>query len=298
VLWVLLPIAILIAGFAPAAISFAAGQAAFTVTLVILYNIIAPAGWHVGLLRVEDIALGCLVSLVVGLLFWPRGAGAALGLALAEAYTDSAAYLVSAVRFGMGRCDPAIPTPPPPDAEAARAAAAARRLDDTFRNFLAERGGKALPLAEVSALLTGVVGLRLAGDAVLDLWLLDDGAPGGDRLAARTALLSTAHGIQAWYDDLAAALLGKGSVPTPQRHDKAADGRFVEAVRRDLHDDAGQATTTAVRMIWTGDHLDAARRLQQGVVEPAAVAAAQRVDLIPWLGVPRRWRSLRPQPAM
>src|SRR5664279_194394 len=70
-LWIVLPFAILVAGVAPAAISFAAGQAAFTLTLVILFNIIQPVGWMIGLLRVEDIALGCAVSLLVGLLFWP-----------------------------------------------------------------------------------------------------------------------------------------------------------------------------------------------------------------------------------
>ena len=42
VLWVLLPISILLAGLAPAVVSFAAGQAAFTLVLVILFNIIAP----------------------------------------------------------------------------------------------------------------------------------------------------------------------------------------------------------------------------------------------------------------
>ena len=104
-LWFLLPLAILLAGVAPAAISFAAGQAAFTLTLVILFNIIQPAGWQIGLVRVEDIALGCAVSLVVGLLFWPRGAAAALSRALAEAYADSAGYLARAVEFGMLRCD-------------------------------------------------------------------------------------------------------------------------------------------------------------------------------------------------
>ena len=75
VLWLLLPLAVLLAGLAPAVISFAAGQAAFTITLLILYNIIAPAGWKVGLIRIEDVAIGCAVSLVVGALFWPRGAG-------------------------------------------------------------------------------------------------------------------------------------------------------------------------------------------------------------------------------
>ena len=59
VLWSLLPIAVFVAAFAPELISFAAGQAAFTVVVIILFNIIAPNGWRIGVLRVEDVALGC-----------------------------------------------------------------------------------------------------------------------------------------------------------------------------------------------------------------------------------------------
>ena len=82
-LWVLLPLAVLVSGAVPPSlISFAAGQAGFTVVVIILFNIIAPAGWKVGLTRVEDVAIGCAVSVVVGVLFWPRGAMAALGSAL------------------------------------------------------------------------------------------------------------------------------------------------------------------------------------------------------------------------
>ena len=154
-LWFLLPPAILLAGFAPAAISFAAGQAAFTLTLVILFNILQPAGWRVGLVRVEDVAIGCAVSVAVGLLFWPRGAAAALGRALSEAYADSARYLAAAVAFGLACCDNGTPWRPPPAGEATRAAAASRRLDDAFRSYLAERGAKPVPLAEVTGLLTG-----------------------------------------------------------------------------------------------------------------------------------------------
>ena len=104
-LWVLLPPAILLAGLAPAAIGFATGQAAFTLVLLILFNLLQPAGWTVGLVRIEDVALGGAVSLAVGVLFWPRGAAAALSRALAEAYVDSANYLSRAVEFGMDRCD-------------------------------------------------------------------------------------------------------------------------------------------------------------------------------------------------
>ncbi len=243
VLWLLLPFAILLAGLAPATISFAAGQAAFTVTLLILFNILQPQGWEVGLVRIEDIAIGGAVSLAVGVLFWPRGAGPALGRALADAYVDSARYLAATVRFGVAGTSP--------NGEALQAAAAARRLDDTFRGYLAERGAKRAPLAEVTGLVTGVVGLRLAGDAVLDLWK-SDGAAG----RCSPELLTASDELTRWYDDFAASLTGRGPVPAPLDALPAVDG------------DA--------RVIWTGDHLDAARRLQEALVGTASAVTESR----------------------
>jgi uncharacterized membrane protein YccC len=271
-LWFLLPPAILFAGVAPAAISFAAGQAAFTLTLVFLFNIIQPAGWRVGLLRLEDIALGSAVSLAVGLIFWPRGAQAALRRALADAYADSADYLARAVDFGMRRCDFGATPPEAPADSAARATAAARRLDDTFRSYLAERGAKPVPLAEVTSLVTGIGGVRLAADAVLDLWQREDGSAAGDRAAARQELLRTSELLKVWFEDLARSLVNGREPREPLAHDKVADARLLQAVRRDLRGEDGKATATAVRMIWTGDHLDAVRRLQQVIVGPARVA--------------------------
>ena len=180
-LWLLLPLAVFLAGVAPACISFAGGQAAFTLTVVILFNIIQPAGWRLGLVRIEDVALGVGVSLAVGVLFWPRGAAAALRQALAQAYADGAGYLAGTVRSGTSRGDPGAPAVPAPAGDAARAAAASRRLDDAFRTYLAERGAKRFPLADVAGLVTGVAGLRLEADAVLDLWRGDDGQSGRRR---------------------------------------------------------------------------------------------------------------------
>ncbi len=271
-LWVLLPLAILVAGIAPAVVSFAAGQAAFTLTLVILYNIVQPAGWKLGLLRVEDIAIGCAVSLVVGLFFWPRGAGNALGKALAEAYSDSAAYLAGAVGFALDRCDTRRATESAPQDAAARAAAAAGRLDDAFRNYLAERGAKPVPMAEMTTLVTGVAALRLAADAVLDLWRRPGARSEGDRAAAREELLAGTENVSRWYDALAASLEGLRGVPEPLGHDRAADGRLIETVRQDLRDERGRATATAVRIIWTGDHVEATRRLQSSLATAARAA--------------------------
>jgi hypothetical protein len=114
--------------------------------------------------------------------------------------------------------------------------------------------------------------IRLAGDSVLDLWDRD-GAPAGDRSAARRELLAAAGSMTAWYDQLAAGLAGHEDVPDPLPADAGADGRLVEAVGTDLRDSDGQATATGIRVIWTGDHLDAIRRLQAMVVEPARAAA-------------------------
>ncbi|MER6373167.1 FUSC family protein [Streptomyces mirabilis] len=272
-LWFLLPLAVLLAGIAPAAISFAAGQASFTITLVILFNIGQDPDWHIVLLRIQDIAIGCAVSVLVGLFFWPRGATAAVDRALAEAYTDSARYLAGAVQYAVGHCGTA---PAPTSAEAAlregvEAAAAARRLDDAFRSYLAERGAKPVPLADMTTLVTGIVGLRLAADAVLGLWRRacePDSEP--NRAEAGLVLLSAAGQISGWYQDLAAGLGHNASVRDPLPRNPAAEAQLVESLRRDLSDEHGQATDTAVRIIWTADHLDAARRLQ-----PSLVAAAR-----------------------
>jgi hypothetical protein len=44
-------------------------------------------------------------------------------------------------------------------------------------------------------------------------------------------------------------------------------------VRHDLRGEDGNASATAVRMIWTGDHLDALRRLQRVIVDSAQTAS-------------------------
>ncbi len=222
VLWVLLPPAVLVAGFAPAALSFAAGQAAFTVTLVILYNLIQPAGWHVGLIRIEDVAIGFAVSIVVGLLFWPRGAVTALCRELSEAYARQRALPRRGGRVRGGRRRAAIAR----RRGRRRRGRRARRLDDAFRTFLAERAAKPAPLAEVTGLVNGVVALRLAADAVVDLWGRD-GRGDVDRGPSRAAR-ARRPGVVGWYEELAAALGGGRPRPRAAR----AGRRPARAARR------------------------------------------------------------------
>jgi hypothetical protein len=149
-----------------------------------------------------------------------------------------------------------------------RSAAAARRLDDTFRSYLAERGAKPVPMPDVAGLVSGVVGLRLAADAVLDLWQRDHDPDAGDRRAAREELLRSSARVEQWYARLAGSLVSDVPAWEPMPHDPRADGRLLTAVRRDLQGPDGSRGGTAARMIWTGDHLDAARRLQSTLRPP------------------------------
>ena len=71
-------------------------------------------------------------------------------------------------------------------------------------------------------LVTGAAGLRLAADAVLDLWQRDEGDPSelaGDRVAARRELRIASERVNGWYRELAASLVEGGPVSEPLEHD-------------------------------------------------------------------------------
>ena len=131
--------------------------------------------------------------------------------------------------------------------------------------------------------------MRLAADAVLDLWRRDDGGGAAQRGAARAELVEGARLVAGWYERLADGLVSARSVPDPLAPDTSAQGRLLEALRADLTGAAPDAVAAAVRMIWTAAHLDAARRLQASVVEPARAAIARAPPAPPL----RRRRSPR-----
>lgn len=162
-LWLLLPVATFLAGFAPAAISFGTGQASFALLVVVLFNLIVPDGWEVGAVRVEAVALGAAVALAASLIMWPRGAAAALRSELALHVRAANAFMAHALGELAGR--PAAELPALRDA----ALAARERADAAMAAFIVERGAKPVPLATWIALARVPVLLRLAGDAAMGL---------------------------------------------------------------------------------------------------------------------------------
>ncbi|MET0862883.1 MAG: FUSC family protein [Nakamurella sp.] len=293
-LWVLLPFVVLVAAFVPAAISFAAGQAAFTVMVLVLFNIIDPVGWTVGLVRIEDILLGSLAGLVVGLLLWPRGAAAQIRNALAESYRIGGAALVAATRKTTSDPDPNIETMVVQALLSARAAAG--RLDDAFRQYQSERGSKNIPISELTIGFNTASRMRLAAEAIATmtpsrLRAIDAGpqhpsarplAPTSVTTAVRAAcaeLTDTSLATERWFDQTADVLDGKPTAAAAPCLPYAED-RVVTILRQDS---AGLETREVVEwartMWWAALYLDDVIRTQTRLATAvAAIMKSRPID--------------------
>jgi uncharacterized membrane protein YccC len=250
-LWVALPLAVFVAAYAPGTTPFLVGQAAFTITIVVLFNLLVPVGWTVGLLRIQDVAIGCAVSVVVGALFWPRGVSSVVAGDLADAFRRGADYLTQAVDWALSE----LMMPP---AAAMAAANAGIRLDDAMRGYLTEQGSKRISKEDLWTLVNASTRLRLTANTLAGLRQAETapGTPDGAAclplagseeyagLPACTALRSEAAGLAGFYgqvaDEVGRPQRSNGLAPVPApammgaavpRSGAAPDGTRADATR-------------------------------------------------------------------
>ncbi|MDT5180871.1 MAG: hypothetical protein QOJ95_5069 [Mycobacterium sp.] len=167
VLWATLPLVAFGSAYVPEVASFVAGQAMFTMMVLIIFNVINPSGWQVGLIRVEDVIVGAIVGAVVSLLLWPRGAAARVSRAVDAATAAGATYLTAAVKrvtrgasesandrvFSLGHT----------------AMTVSRTLDDAVRQYLSESGGSTDHRAPVVRAANRAVRVRTAAELIADV---------------------------------------------------------------------------------------------------------------------------------
>ncbi|MGH3768321.1 MAG: FUSC family protein [Pseudonocardiaceae bacterium] len=261
VLWVALPIAVLVAAYAPGTAPFAAGQAAFTVVVAILFNLLVPVGVTVDIQRFEAVAIGCAVSLVVGILVWPRGSGGVVGEDLSEAFHYGGAYLAQAAGWALGL------RPQLPDA-ASSAVTAGLRLDEALRGFLAERGTKRLAKEDLWRLVGGAMRLRLIAHSLAGL-----PHPVEDPDPARQILGAQATTLAGWYDHLATQVGPPGhgeavrlEVPVLQ---SPLDGSARDTSSRDTSSQYLSCT------LWVDEHIQNLRAHLAELVGPAGQVSEQ-----------------------
>ena len=164
VLWMLLPLVAFGSAYVPEVASFVAGQAAFTMMVLINFNLIVPTGWQVGLIRVEDVVVGALVGVVVSVLLWPRGATARVSEAIDDARAVGAKFLKAAVlRVTRGASEEATDRV---IALSHAALQASRTVDDAVRQYLSETGGATDLRAPVVRAANRAIRLRAAAELI------------------------------------------------------------------------------------------------------------------------------------
>jgi uncharacterized membrane protein YccC len=298
VLWVILPVVVFLAAYAASAIGFIAGQAAFTVNILILFNLITPVGWQLGIVRVEDVALGTGISVVVSVLLWPRGARGELRVTLAALYRAVAATLDEA--FGRvlkpGRVEASTRAPGGRGDETwGKVLTASKRAGEALEQYLRERSAKPLAPQDAGWLVTA------GADAIFAAQLLEQYAERGYQAQAQaadsgssdgvTALIGQVQALVATYARLADQLDGgvAHATHTTDRQDRqvgispAVSPERVRAaqlgsLRRWRQDsEAGRA---AIAVVVAGEWVEQLGALALALEKPVAeVAAAARV---PW----------------
>ncbi len=167
VLWILMPIVVFGSAYVPEIASFTAAQAAFTMWVLIAFNLIVPTGWQVGLIRVEDVVVGALVGAMVSVLLWPRGATASASKAIEAARNIFLRYLRAAVHRITRGASEAMTN------EVAtlshQALAASRVADDAVRHYLSESSGETDFRAPIVRAFHRAIRLRAAADLIADI---------------------------------------------------------------------------------------------------------------------------------
>jgi uncharacterized membrane protein YccC len=207
----------------------------------------------VGVVRIEDVAIGCAVSVVVGSLVWPHGVSALVGDDLADAFRSGGAYLKQAVAWASGsraaEADNAMP-----------ALNAGLRLGDALRGLLAEQGTRHIAKADLWRLVGGSVRLRLTAHAVAGL---PRDAVGDD--TARGVLERRAETLTEWYERLAELVARPRNSPIAA----LAPPRFAPG-------DVVDESSGSHYGVWLCEYIDHLAEHLSELVEPATEIAEMR----------------------
>ena len=204
----------------------------------------------------------------MGLLFWPRGATAALGRALSQAFVASSGYLADAVdRLTM--TSRFVDTGPGQEASYR----AYLLLDDAFRQFFAERGAKVVSVEAISRLFTGSNRLRMAAYTLATLPVRPpaDGQQEVESVAVAEAVLRDSYASShRWYQEFADMLEDRrASLDLQLPHSEV-----LHHVLRNAFDDVRaqqrvDRVQTTLQMLWADELLENQGQMQSDLLASA-----------------------------
>ena len=204
------------------------------------------------------------MSVVVGALFWPRGAASVVRDDLADAFRQGAEYLTQALRWTLGLRQA------PPD-RASAAVAAGLRLDEALRGFLAEQGAKRMRREDLWRMVSATMRLRLTANSMAGMRDVGHDADHMSRVIEE-------HGerLAAWYRELARLLA------RPRDHDSQAQlGSDLDRLTLTVEGEAvSELSAKRPSQVWVVLHLDHLRQHLPDLVGPVRGVVALRRQ--PW----------------
>jgi uncharacterized membrane protein YccC len=271
-LWLALPLAVFLSAYAATTLGFVAGQAAFTMTVVILFNLISPAGWQLGLVRIEDVAIGTGISVAVGLLLWPRGARGEFRRALADLLATDGLFLGRTFAYALqhGTREEVFLA----RGVASRAYA---RAGEALDQLMREHGAHPLEPGLAAALVTAGGHALVAGDLLSSMAMKGYQVPGD--ADALVDLQAQAQALVATFERLAMRLdtMQPVETTTGPRTEQVRD-----AIVRLLRAWAARATDghTVIAAVTLAEWLQFLSRLTAGLEPP--IAATIEAARVPW----------------
>jgi uncharacterized membrane protein YccC len=273
ILYFALPVSLFLAAYAPSAISFLVGQAAFSINLIVFFNLLTPAGWRVGLVRIEDVLLGTAIGVGAGLLLWPRGARTDFHHALAALYRTVAVYVDESFDRVLALSGEVTKPNRRPAVEARDLAG------EAFDVLLNERALQQDPPQRRAALQASGSHAILIADllnVVADMGYQAAGCPDGARVVYRQKLAVTAS-LRA----LADRLNGRIEVPLERASSAELRAAELECLRRWAGDPSRAEGRAAIAVVAAAEWL---RRLDKLVVDLAEavddVVGARRASVL------------------
>ena len=266
-MWMALPIVIFVAAYAATAVGFVASQAAFTINLIVIFNLISPSGWQVGLVRIEDVAIGAAISIVVGLLLWPRGVRHELGRALASFYVAVGNYLEMAFDRVLG-----LERPGGLQAVRRLTIQARNRAGEAFDAFLNEKAASPLDPQTAGFLLSAGTQAMLAGD-LLDVIASRSGyqaascPEGAQELNVQVQVLLTE--LRHYADELS---LNHQTRPPSRVSPEALRHAALQCLERWRSDE--RYGRSAMAVVMAGEWIQNLARLEEDLGKPVSVATA------------------------
>jgi len=256
VLWAVLPFAVFLATYARAQSLSRQDKPRSRSSCSCFFNLIQPVGWRVGIVRVEDVAIGFAISLGVGLFLSGREAQPpSCVMTSRPAFVAGADYVVATIHQLIGRAEG------PESANDRRGAdAALHRLDDTFRQYLTERAATAFNVEDIAALVSSAGRLRRSAESLAALSEIGDGGAG--LASCGTNLEGELIAMQAWYVSLGRALAELRTVPPAHLPDTDGRRRLLYCIRNAARSRDKPALHAALLLLWAAEHLENLRRLE------------------------------------